>query len=318
MSSTLRIPRSPLRQLSSARAPGTVRALASSAPARAWGPSVEPVPLSYDTAVPRDPRAAGNAMVIAHGLFGSKANWRGLATRLADALGIPVHTLDLRNHGRSPHASPHTSQALAADIGAFLQQQSAPRVHLVGHSMGAKAAMALALNPELNGKLATLTAVDMAPTSEPIEPQYKGYAEGMMAIAAAGVAKRAEADALLAPYEPEASTRQFLLTNAVSVKRDGKSVLDFRVNLPVLRDAIDTLGEFMFDAEDPAHPTWDGPTLLLYGRNADYVREDNLPAARAFFPNMRAVPLDAGHWVHADQPDETVRAIAAFVGQHLK
>ncbi|TXT07335.1 hypothetical protein VHUM_03055 [Vanrija humicola] len=258
-------------------------------------------------------------MVVCHGLFGSKANWRGLATRLADTLGIPVHTLDLRNHGRSPHATPHTSQAMAEDIAAFISSQTAQRVHLVGHSMGAKASLALALNPALNARLATLTAVDMAPTSEPIEPQYKAYAERMMAIAAAGVAKRAEADAMLAPVEPVPSTRQFLLTNAVSVKdADGKSVLGFRVNLPVLHDAIDTLGEFMYDAAEADHPTWDGPTLFLYGRNADYVREDNLPAARAFFPRLEAVGVDAGHWVHAEQPDETVRIIAEFVKGHLE
>ncbi|WOO80057.1 Abhydrolase domain-containing protein [Vanrija pseudolonga] len=295
------------------------RALATSAPARAWGPRATAVELSYDTAVPRAPSAPGHAMVICHGLFGSKANWRGLATRFADNLGMTVYTLDLRNHGRSPHATPHTSQAMAEDIAAFIGSQSASRIHLVGHSMGAKAVMALALNAELNAKLHTLTAVDMAPASEPIEPQYKGYAEAMMAIAAAGVSKRAEADAMLAPYEPVASTRQFLLTNAVSVKRaDGKTVLGFRVNLPVLHDAIDGLGEFMYDASEPSHPTWDGPTLFLYGRNADYVRDDNLPAARAFFPRLEAVGVDAGHWVHADQPDETVRVISQFVKAHLE
>jgi pimeloyl-ACP methyl ester carboxylesterase len=140
---------------------------------------------------------------------------------------------------------------MAEDIAQFIASQSATRIHLVGHSMGAKAVMALALNHELNGKLHSLTAVDMAPTSEPIEPQYKGYAEAMARIAAAGVAKRAEADAMLAPYEPVPSTRQFLLTNAVNVKRDGKNVLGFRVNLPVLHDAIDGLGEFMYDSQVP-------------------------------------------------------------------
>ncbi|RSH90311.1 hypothetical protein EHS25_001645 [Saitozyma podzolica] len=132
----------------------------------------DPVELAYDLIEPVELRWSDQSMVVCHGLFGSKANWRGQARRLANLLGIPIYTVDMRNHGRSPHATPHTPLAMAHDVAAFLARRGLMSgVHLVGHSMGAKMAMTLALDQRLNLALRSLTVVDMAPSTEPIEPQ---------------------------------------------------------------------------------------------------------------------------------------------------
>lgn len=150
--------------------------------------------------------------------------------------------------------------------------------------------------------------------------RYNGYATAMMKIAAGDVHSRADADAILAPYESDPSVRQFLLTNAVQVRGAyGRKHLGFRVNLPLLAQAIPHLGEFPYTPPPPVTPTsprWTGPALFIKGEHADYLDAENIPIARRFFPNMELVTLDAGHWVHADRPDETVESIVEFVKRH--
>lgn len=139
----------------------------------------------------------------------------------------------------------------------------------------------------------------------------------MQEIAAAKVQTRAEADELLKPYEAVPATRQFLLTNAITVRGPyGRKHVGFRVNLPLLADAINRLGEFPYTPPPPVSPTspqWTGPVLFIKGAHAAYIRPDNIGVARRFFPRMELVTLDAGHWVHADRPDETVESIVRFV-----
>ncbi|GFZ49202.1 hypothetical protein JCM24511_06952 [Saitozyma sp. JCM 24511] len=216
---------------------------------------------------------------------------------------------------------------MAHDVAAFLARRSLRSgVHLVGHSMGAKMAMALALDHRLNLALRSLTVVDMAPTTEPIEPQYADYARGMMEIEASKVATMREADAILQKYESTAATRQFLLTNAVNV-RDPSGVdpphLRFRCALPILAEGIATLGDFPHETSDVdplAAPSvcWAGPTLFLRGGKSDYLTPRNIPAAQHFFPRSKISTIPrAGHWVHADAPEETTKSISNFVRDAL-
>ncbi|CAK9785126.1 alpha/beta-hydrolase [Cutaneotrichosporon oleaginosum] len=264
---------------------------------------VPPVQLSYDVHDP--PAVTGKGcMVIAHGLLGSKANWRGLARRFAKELGVPVYTLDMRNHGRSPHAAPHTYAAMAGDVARFVRDHALRDVHLLGHSMGGKTMMALALNAGLNAPVKSLVSVDIAPTNAPIEPQYAGYLRGMREIEAARVGKE-EAEAMLVPYEADAAVRQFLLTNAVMAGH-----VCFRVAIDTLAAATDGLGTFPYAVGEAA---WDGPTLFLRGSRSDYVLDECLPDARRYLPRLRVETLDAGHWVHAERQRETGDAVVEFV-----
>ncbi|BEJ09061.1 hypothetical protein CcaverHIS641_0511550 [Cutaneotrichosporon cavernicola] len=270
--------------------------------------AAKPVELSYDVL---EPETKGRGcMVICHGLLGSKANWRGLARRFAKELNMPVYTLDLRNHGRSPHAQPHTYPAMAVDVAHFLTSHGLEDVNLLGHSMGGKTVMALALNDKLNKPLKSLISVDIAPTNEPIEPQYDSYLRGMREIEAAHLTSRKEADKMMEPYEADAGVRQFLLTNAVM--EDGH--VCFRVGIDTLASATRGLGTFPYHVKDGRpEATWDGPTLFLRGSRSDYVLDKHLPDARKLFPHLEVETLDAGHWVHAELPRETGDAVIAFV-----
>lgn len=161
----------------------------------------------------------------------------------------------------------------------------------------------------------------------------------MREIEAAHVQTRKQADAILQPYEPVESTRQFLLTNAVTTNGPEGAHLTFRVAIPTLeRAAGNALGTFPYrppsSSPDSTSPVdsgsgeggveeegkggaetaqWDGPTLFVRGSQSDYVLDKYLPEARAFFPKLEVVTLDAGHWVHAEKPVETGEAVIDFV-----
>ncbi|GMK59757.1 hypothetical protein CspeluHIS016_0803630 [Cutaneotrichosporon spelunceum] len=306
------LPRLPPCLLSSSlRAGLSARARASSTSANVW--DVQPVELGFDVHEPETRGPKSGCMVICHGLLGSKANWRGLARRFARELNMPVYTLDLRNHGRSPHAEPHTYPALAVDVAHFLAQHGLEDVNLLGHSMGGKTVMALALNERLNRPLKTLISVDIAPTNGEIEPQYDGYLRGMKEVEAARVPSRKEADKLMKPYEPDVGVRQFILTNAVMEHGH----VCFRVGIDTLSSATKGLGTFPNHVTDgKPDATWGGPTLFVRGSRSDYVLDRDLQDANKFFPNLQVVTLDAGHWVHAEKPQETGDAVIEFVRQN--
>lgn len=132
----------------------------------------------------------------------------------------------------------------------------------------------------------------------------------MREIEAARVGSRKEADKMIAPYEADETTRQFLLTNAVMA--DGH--VCFRVAIDTLASATRGLGTFPYHVRDgKPDTTWNGPTLFLRGSRSDYVLDKYLPDARLFFPRLELETLDAGHWVHAERPKETGDAVIEFV-----
>ena len=136
--------------------------------------------------------------------------------------------------------------------------------------------------------------------------RFASYTEAMQEIEEAKVSSKAEADKILAKTEPILPTRQFLLTNAMT--KDGR--IAFRVPLDLLSKAIPSIGDFPYTPEEA---TWDGPVLLLKGEHSKYINRHNIPVTKEFFPNMRLETLDAGHWVHAEQPNETVRLVKEFI-----
>lgn len=156
----------------------------------------------------------------------------------------------------------------------------------------------------------------------------------MQKVQAAKVKTKSEADKILQDYEPTLPTRQFLLTNSMTTPATNSTPahLTFRIPLQTLGDAIPSIGDFPFcppTLEGPeVHPrtlemagnvdkapmaSWSGPTLFLKGAKSKYINKYNIPVARAFFPAMKLVELDAGHWVHAEKPKETVELVRDFV-----
>ncbi|OCF34688.1 mitochondrial protein [Kwoniella heveanensis CBS 569] len=275
-----------------------------------------PIEMAYDVVEPSEYTAKGQSLVICHGLFGSKQNWRSLAKLFASKLGMPVYTLDLRNHGISPHAEPHTYSAMAQDIAHFLSKHNLQSgVNLMGHSMGGKAVMAFALNHSLNKPLRSLISVDMSPAIGKISPEFAAYTASMMDVEKARVKTKHEADAILKAVEPSLPTRQFLLTNTRQA-HGADPHLVFRIPLQLLSDAIKHIGDFPYSPPPPVSPTspiWDGPTLFLKGAQSKYINRKNIPVAEAFFPKMKLETLDTGHWVHAEKPNETVELVKRFV-----
>jgi len=242
----------------------------------------------------------GPPVVLLHGLFGAARNF-GIVQR-ALAPRFRVIALDMRNHGDSPHGADMRYPTLAGDVRETLQSLGIEQAAVVGHSMGGKAAMALALTaPET---VARVLVSDIAPTAY----QHGGaaIAEAMQAIALTPSLTRREADAALTWAVPGADIRAFLLQNL----RFGASP-HWRIGLPEIAAAIPDL-EGWIDLPG----AYQGPSLFVSGANSDYLLPEHRPVIKSLFPSARFVAVkNAGHWVHADKPAEFLAVLEAFLHQ---
>jgi len=239
-------------------------------------------------------------LIFLHGLLGSSANWHSLARGLADTFHILVP--DLRNHGRSPHDDDVSYAALARDLTQLIDEQGLESALLIGHSMGGKAAMWLAL--EQSELVAGLVVVDIAPVAYP--NRFGEIYEALHAVDQAHIGSRAEADAILAGYLDEETLRQFLLQN---LHRVG-GAWEWRMNLPALTRGMSEIVGFSVHNQ----LAYTGPTLFIHGGQSDYLQPEAKPVIRRLFPHarVRAIP-QAGHWVYAEQP----QAFSALLGEFL-
>lgn len=241
-------------------------------------------------------------LLLLHGLLGSSANWLQLAGELSQQ-GHGCLVPDLRNHGRSPHDEVMDYGAMVADVVALLDEYQLSRVMVLGHSMGAKVGMYLAL--EYPERVERLISVDMAPTQTP--NRFGAIFDALKTLKLHAIQSRQEADASLAMSLDNARVRSFLLQNLLF---DSSRGWHWRVNLQVLDAALERILDF------PARPNlaFQGPGLFLYGGRSDYLTETAAPAIRSYFPyaRLRAV-AGAGHWVHIDQPDSFKQALLAFL-----
>lgn len=237
-------------------------------------------------------------LLIAHGLFGSARNWGAIARRLADDRRVTL--VDMRNHGDSFWSEIHDYPSLAADLAAVIGADHR-QMDLLGHSMGGKAAMVLALlHPELVNRL---IVADIAPVA--YDHSLNHLITAMRGLDLMGLTSRLDANRLLASSIPEDGTRAFLLQSL-----DLKSVPPrWRLNLDVLDAEMaritgwpDTQGRFK------------GPSLFLTGTLSDYVLPEHRATIKALFPAaiMAKIP-GAGHWLHAEKPREFEAALRAFL-----
>jgi esterase len=245
----------------------------------------------------------GSPVLVLHGLFGSGRNWAAVCQKLAGS--HHVLALDLRNHGVSPWAAEMSYADMAEDVAALIRARDLGRVALLGHSMGGKVAMVLALTrPEL---VARIVVVDVAPTT--YEPVLLSYVRAMLAIDLASVCRRSDAEAGLESTVPDPAERGFLLQNLVL---DGDRAR-WRINLPVLDQALPAIASF---PELPASARYDGPALFVAGERSNYVRPEHEPSIRHLFPRAEITRIaGAGHWVHAEQPKPFLEAVAPFLAE---
>lgn len=246
-------------------------------------------------------QGAGPPLVILHGLFGASSNWASIARRVA--LRHHVFALDLRNHGASPWAPAMDYEAMAEDVRAFIRRRHLVPAALLGHSMGGKAAMMLALRHAET--VERLVVADVAPMAYP--PELRGYAEAMRELDLSPLKRRSEADMLLRRRVPDDAVRLFLLQNLVA----GPDGLRWRLNLDAILAEMDTIAGF---PELSAEAAYRGPALFLRGERSDYVRERDGAAIRRLFPaaTIATVP-GAGHWIHAERPDAFLAALEPFL-----
>ncbi len=242
---------------------------------------------------------AGTPVVFLHGLFGNARNLAGVQRPLADR--YRTIALDLRNHGDSPHHAEMTYATMADDVAETLRDLSVQNCVLVGHSMGGKVAMRLALtNPDLVAQLAVL---DIAPIT--YSPAFRSYASAMQTLHPATGATRADLHAALATSVPDAGIRAFLMQN-----------INFSANPPRWKIGLNEIAAALPEIESwPAvEGTYTGPTIFLAGEKSDYITLESRPVIQQLFPAARFVRIrNAGHWVHADAPDAVSATLAAFI-----
>ena len=244
---------------------------------------------------------SGAPAIILHGMFGQARNWTQVGKKLAEKRRVIA--LDLRNHGGSGWDQRMDYPAMAGDVAETMAAMDLAPCPVIGHSMGGKAAMALALGrPEL---VSALVVVDIAPVV--YRSSNGAYARAMAAIDLDGLSRRAEVDEALAPSVPDRMIRSFLLQN-LSVE-NGR--LSWRLNVAAMVAAMEILGDW----PDMQGRTYQGPTLFVTGQNSDYVGPEDRPSILAAFPLARFASVkNAAHWVHADQPDAFAALVGAFLG----
>ncbi|MCT4553217.1 MAG: alpha/beta fold hydrolase [Pelagimonas sp.] len=235
-------------------------------------------------------------LLIAHGLYGSGRNWGVIARRLSDERQVLAP--DMRNHGDSPWAAPHDYPSMAADLAALIDAHGG-RADVVGHSMGGKAAMTLALtHPD---RVNRLIVADIAPVTYTHDQSQ--FIKAMRAVDLSRVEKRADAMAQLAETVPD-TTLQSFFTQSLDTREKR-----WRLNLDQLEQDMGNVLGF-----PDISGSFTGPTLFLSGGQSDYVTPEHRPKIRDLFPKARFAKLPrAGHWLHAEDPRAFEASVRAFL-----
>mgnify|MGYP000078267359 CR=1 FL=1 len=242
----------------------------------------------------------GKPLIILHGLFGMLDNWQTIARALENE--FTLYLVDQRNHGKSPHTDQHSYKLMANDLLEFMTQQGIPQSNILGHSMGGKTAMQFALDyPEMVNKL---IVVDMG------VKQYEGghdtIFDALKSVDLNSITNRHEADVQLSKYINSIGVKQFLLKN---LTREPDGSYHWKFNLKALSDNYQNIlasidGDFSFEGE----------TLFIRGSLSDYIPDADWEAITKLFPMAKLETIsNAGHWVHADQPEALLSAIRQFL-----
>ena len=245
---------------------------------------------------------SGRHIIILHGLFGTLDNWQTISRELGDR--YIVTAFDLRNHGRSPHSDEFSVSVMASDVYEMMQELRIPSAIIIGHSMGGKVAMVFSMAyPAVTDGM---VSIDMAPK------QYmRGHDDIFEALERVdlNVGSRKEVDDVLAQGIADYGTRQFLMKN-LSRRYDGNG-FEWKMNLPVIKANYE-------DIIDPidTYNVYEGPALFIRGGKSNYILDEDKIHIKKLFPYAEFLTIeDAGHWVHADKPQDTYNAIAEFADE---
>lgn len=244
---------------------------------------------------------AGKPFIVLHGFLGMSDNWKTLGLRWSEA-GYEVHLLDQRNHGRSFHSDEFSYEVMARDLQHYREEHNLEEIILLGHSMGGKVAMQFAVDfPNMVSKL---IVADIAPKAYP--PHHQDILKALSALDFPKIKSRGDAEDILSEYIKDESTRLFLLKN---LYRDSKKEFALRINLPVLSEKIEEVGVALSE-----NAVFNGDTLFLGGEKSGYIEPiDELLIKRHFPKAVVKQVANAGHWLHADNPDEFYSACKSFL-----
>jgi len=241
---------------------------------------------------------SGQPLIILHGLFGSSDNWQTLGKRFAE--DFHVYLVDQRNHGRSPHSEVFNYDVMARDLKDFIIEQNLEKAHFLGHSMGGKTAMRFAqLFPE---KVDKLIVADMGVKEYPAHHQK--ILEAFHSLELNTLDSRKDADKAIAHLIPEFGVRQFILKN---LYRKNKEEFGWRVNFQVLEREMDNI------LAPLPKTAVDVPALFVHGSKSDYIRDEDKGDIQRIFSKAEFAELPAGHWLHAEVPDEFYAEVKNFV-----
>jgi esterase len=238
----------------------------------------------------------GQPLVLVHGLFGSADNWGSIARHFAQH--FQVISIDLRNHGRSPHSASQTYADMADDLLELCNALGLEQIYLLGHSLGGKVAMQFATHyPE---RVSKLIVVDMAMRA--YADEHTHLMDAMQALDLSQLQSRSEVDKALSQTIPNLMVRQFLLTNLVKAGEQ----LRWRINLPALK-----ANYAKYIAPISVH--FEKPSLFIRGERSHYVNESDMAEIQSQFPSAEIVSLPTDHWVHAEQPELFIKAVEHFL-----
>lgn len=244
----------------------------------------------------------GRPFVILHGFLGMGDNWKTLGLKYSES-GFEVHLLDLRNHGRSFHTSEFNYELMTRDVLNYYEEKNLADSVLLGHSMGGKVAMLYATENPL--KVSELIIADIGPKSYPAH--HQDIISALKQMRLSEYKSRSDAEDDLAHYIDDRGVRLFLLKN---LYRKNKDEFGLRMNLDVLSESMDEIGATL-----PEGAVYKGKTLFLRGEKSMYIKDEDESLIKRHFPKAEIETIsDAGHWLHAENPDMFFEKTMAFLG----
>lgn len=243
----------------------------------------------------------GQAFIFLHGFLGMSDNWKSLGKKFSEK-GYEVHLIDQRNHGRSFHSDEFNYEAMVEDLKGYCDAHQLKDFILLGHSMGGKTAMLFAVEyPELVSKL---IVADISPRYYPTH--HDDILKGLCALDFKTLKSRGEADEVLSDYVSDVGIRQFLLKNLYWKE---KGVLALRMNLEVLKDKSDEVGEPLLTSAK-----FEKDTLFLRGDRSEYISLQDESLIHSHFPKSKTITIsNAGHWLHAENPTDFYAEVNNFL-----